>query len=148
MSLTETDRAEAVGAIPVRRLRKGSLESDRLRQKAAEFFGKGMGYKACAGILGISQYTARDWLHEYRSGRLLSEREAVSAGQGRKREPGPDDRSRAQRLRDDGLSYNEIAEALGLSRSTVRSWLRPERRQVVLQQAPRGEQLDLFSPDA
>jgi DNA invertase Pin-like site-specific DNA recombinase len=107
----------------VRKIRKGSALSDRLRQEAVALFEQGFGYKACAGTLGISVYTARDWLHEYRSGRLVSLAKAAVSGQGKRKEPAPGDQARARRLRDEGRSYNEIACVLGLSRTTVRSWL-------------------------
>ena len=107
----------------VRKIRKGSALSDRLRQEAIVLFEQGFGYKACAGTLRISVYTARDWLHEYRSGRLVSRAKATMSGQGKRKEPAPGDQARARRLRDEGRSYNEIASVLGLSRTTVRSWL-------------------------
>jgi len=141
------DKAAEPGAPepPFRKIRKGSVLSDHLRQKAVALFEQGFGYKACAGTLGISVYTARDWLHEYRSGRLVSRETASRTGQGRRREPAAGDHERARQMRQQGCSYNEIACAMGLSRTTVRSWLQDERAETAQEdEGASPRQMDLF----
>ncbi len=129
-----------------RRLRMGSRESNSLRQAAVALFEEGLGYKACAGTLGISVYTARDWLLEYKSGRLMSDQQAQLSGQGKRRAPAEGDRQRARELREQGRSYSEISKELGLSRSTVRSWLQDPELPVSQSpcEQPVAQQLDLF----
>ncbi len=88
---------------------------------AAELYSRGASYKTVAASLGVSVYTARDWMHRYRNGTfegLLNERSL------RGRHFDQSVKARVLSLRyERGLSYNAIVRETGLSRATIRRWL-------------------------
>lgn len=68
---------------------------------AQGLFARGASYKTVAASLGISIYTARDWMHHYRNGTY-----ETLLVPGRR-----------------GLSYNQIVRETGISRATIRRWI-------------------------
>ncbi len=90
-------------------------------EHARDLYKKGASYKTVAASLHISVYTARDWMHQYRNGTFDSLLQPGRAPASRYDESV---KNRVLRLRlQEGLSYNKIVEATGISRATIRKWL-------------------------
>ena len=88
---------------------------------AQGLFARGASYKTVAASLGISIYTARDWMHHYRNGTY--ETLLVPGRRGPMRF---DESIKARVLHmraDRGLSYNQIVRETGISRATIRRWI-------------------------
>lgn len=87
------------------------------RRAALRLFEQGYGYKYTAKALGLAESTVRDWRRAYKKGcfnpnfSLNQHRFPLEV------------RDRVVHLRASGLSWNEIARRIGVSRSTCRKWV-------------------------
>ncbi len=108
--------------------RSGTFYSEETLEKACELFARKASYKTVANSLGVPVYTARDWFHRYRD-RTLQSQEQSKSKRGRLPQSVKDQviRMRTQM----GMSYNKIVAETGVSRATVRSWLKPVSREQV-----------------
>lgn len=94
-------------------------EKEAVRRKAEAYFQEGYGYKATSTLLGISMYTVRDWLREYKSGIF---RPSYRENAIRNTKNVEEIRSRVIADRALGLSYQELMKKHGASRTNIRAW--------------------------
>lgn len=99
---------------PVRQ--RPDYPSPQKRKAAVKLFAMGVGYKNAAGILGLSVYTVRDWLRDYKKGAFKTE---LNVNQFRYSQETKD---RVLALRKQGLSWSELSKATGVNASTCRNW--------------------------
>lgn len=91
-----------------------------LREKAAELFRQGAGYKSVAASLGVAVSTARDWGRAFRRGTFAAvPRKPSGRSAYTERE-----REEAMALRKAGMSWTEFEEKTGISRVTCIRWLK------------------------
>lgn len=93
-------------------------EKEAVRRKAEAYFQEGYGYKATSTLLGVSMYTVRDWLREYKSGIFR----ASYKENARNIKNVEEIRSRVVADRALGLSYQELMKKHGASRTNIRAW--------------------------
>ena len=90
--------------------------SSQKRKAAIKLFEMGVGYKNAANILGLSVYTVRDWLRDFRKGTFKVE---LNVNQFRYAQETKD---RVIALRKEGFSWSELSKATGVNMSTCRQW--------------------------
>lgn len=94
-------------------------EKEAVRKKAEAYFQEGYGYKATSTLLGISMYTVRDWLREYKSGIFTPSYKENAIRNSKNTE---EIRSGVIADRALGLSYQELMKKYGASRTNIRVW--------------------------
>lgn len=105
------------GLVNLRTLSREEKEAGR--KKAEAYFQEGYGYKATSTLLGISMYTVRDWLREYKSGIFTPSYKENAIRNSKKTE---EIRSGVIADRALGLSYQELMKKYGASRTNIRVW--------------------------
>lgn len=102
-------------AVPLPRGGKSAAGSDHQRLAAATLFKAGFGYKFVASSLGISIYTARTWLRQWK-------KNAFSVDPYVQKIFPESVKERVYALRREGKSWTAIAEETGVSRTSCRNW--------------------------
>lgn len=93
-----------------------------LRQRAAELFEKGMGYKAVSSELGINRETVRDWSYTWRA---LGTEEFLVSHAGERITYPPEIKIAVARDRINGMGVVEVmAKYHILNRHSVKEWVR------------------------
>lgn len=93
-----------------------------LRQRAAELFEKGMGYKAVSSELGINRETVRDWSYTWRA---LGTEEFLASYAGERITYPPEIKIAVARDRINGMGVVEVmAKYHILNRHRVKEWVR------------------------
>ncbi len=93
-----------------------------LRQRAAELFEKGMGYKAVSSELGINRETVRDWSFTWRA---LGTEEFLASHAGERITYPPEIKIAVARDRINGMGVVEVmAKYHILNRHRVKEWVR------------------------
>lgn len=105
------------GLVNLRTLSREKKEA--VRKKDEAYFQEGYGYKATSTLLGISMYTVRDWLREYKSGIFTPSYKENAIRNSKKTE---EIRSGVIADRALGLSYQELMKKYGASRTNIRVW--------------------------
>lgn len=93
--------------------------SEDVREKAADLFELGLGYKAVSEKLGVKRSAVREWAYAYRA----LGREGLRT-KGRRREYSPDVKLAAARARvDEGLTAASVMERYGVgNRRQIKEW--------------------------
>lgn len=114
------------------------LKHDRLvRERAAEMFERGLGYKSVAGVLGVPAEAVRDWLNKYRA----TGRDGLLAMGGRQARYGFGTKAAAARaVVDGGMAKPEAMERFGIASATpLKRWCRLYREGGAKALRPRAE---------
>lgn len=112
--LNSTTNPEAVRQV---RVRPSSAISDRKRKQALMLFEKGFGYRSVANLLGISEYTIRDWSRKYKKGEFVPKLS-------RRCYRYPDTvKKLVVDLRKEGRTWKQIGEQTGVKSTTARAWV-------------------------
>lgn len=106
-------------AVPSTSSRKVAVGADHRRLAAAALFSAGFGYKFVSTALGISLYTVRTWLRQWKQNAFTIDTRVKKGFPQSVKE-------RVYKLRRQGLSWTDISEATGASRTTCRNWCMKE----------------------
>lgn len=93
--------------------------SSEVRRQAQAYFEEGLGYKAAATRLNISQSTTRDWHRQWTKGQFQQ-----TEGNRRTTPYSEEIRRMAQTCFAEGLGYKATATKLGIPESITRDWRR------------------------
>ena len=95
--------------------------SKNLRQKAAELFEKGLGYKAVSSELGVNRETVRDWSCTWRA---LGTEEFLTSHAGERITYAPEVKVAVARDRIDGMGVVEVMQKYHIpNRHRVKEWV-------------------------
>ena len=112
--LNSTTNPEAVRQV---RVRPSGAISDRKRKQALMLFEKGFGYRSVANLLGLSEYTVRDWSRKYKKGEFVPKlnRRCYRYPETVKK--------LVVDLRKEGRTWKQIGEQTGVNCTTARAWV-------------------------
>lgn len=114
--------------------------------KAQRLAKEGKGTVEIARILGVSRRTVYRWVHGERRKdyQKATDKRLKPTDEGVWRKRTPERMEAASRLRDAGLGWDKIGEALGVAGNTVRSWIDDDykRRKREAQDRYRAKNVD------
>lgn len=116
------------------KVRPEGVVPDDLREKAALLFSQGVGYRAVARVLDLSENTVRDWRRYWRAGKfkpVLPRRNYLWP---------EETKAKVIKMRKEGASWKTVLRETGVSAATAQKWIRDaERRKEQSAEAKEGD---------